>query len=133
MSAKPTVTRTETNAILHHNRNPNSVFLPVDWWGRTKLGVTSLVILFAAAQALAGGWPPPGVAPGIASKIFLGIIFELMIVGIPLSILELCWAIAMPDWVRRCHDRVHSRVDLVVLILVLFGLVGMICGALGLW
>ena len=111
----------------------HSVFLPVDAIGRIRLGLTAAFLLFCVVAGFSGGWPPPGVAPGLGPKIFLAIIFEMCIAIVPLSVLEICWAIAMPDWVRRFHDRAFKHIGLIMFVLVLFGLLGMFAGFMGWW
>ncbi len=79
-----------------------------------------------------GGWPPPNARPGFATKVFLVIVSELMMAAILLSAIELCWAISMPDWVRRFQATAFRRAGVLVFGFVLLGLFSILAAAVGL-
>ena len=87
--------------------------------------------LQAAIAVWNGGWPPPNARPGFATKVFLFIISELMMAAVLLAGIELCWAISMPDWVRRFHEKAFRRAGLIVFGFVLFGFLSILAAALG--
>ena len=106
---------------------------PRTFLGRVRLAVESL-FFFCVAIYSVSHWPPvPVAAQGVGADVFLAIVFELMIAMIPVALLGLWWAVATPEWIRTFLERVSHHAAIVVSLLVCFGLLGMVAGALGWW
>jgi hypothetical protein len=106
---------------------------PTSFRGRLQLGLESLFFVCVGAYSVFH-WPPVGVvAQGVWVDVFLAVVFEIMLVMIPLGLLGLWWVIATPDWIRTTLKRVSNHATVVVLGLVGLGLLGMVAGALGWW
>jgi hypothetical protein len=106
---------------------------PTSLAGRLRLAVESVFFLCVGAYSVFN-WPPVGVvAQGVWVDIFLALVFELMLAMIPLGLLGLLWAVAMPEWIRTTLKRISGHADVVIFVFVGLGLLGMIAGALGWW
>lgn len=106
-------------------------YFPESFVGRIKLAAESIFFLIAGVTAVFQ-WPPAGVkGKGLFVDVALTLLFEMMLALIPLSILGLWWAVAMPEWIRLLMSRALRHLDLVVLLFVVLGLLGMLGGWLG--